>query len=309
MLMGERSHQGSGNRNARRRQAGTAGRRGHGAPVGRCRRTAGRGHSPRWNVGDAASALEMLPAWMPERGAARVAAPRLRTASRSLSRPQARSDDSGHSCHPARRGRGRERADPRLAAARGRLLRQGLSTPSSSPPIQRTITTQPPGAGRHHAGDLRLEARSSHRVTADNRSCRCARRVSLLHFFMTHPDTVHSRAQLLHRVWQFIRRAWKNVPWMCTCVRLRKALEPSRCDALISDRAQRGLPFLDRVLIRGWKPLPAIRASPNKKKGRRLFPAPLHPNTGFWNLLVQVRAASGRNRSDRRHSTKRSFRK
>jgi two-component system phosphate regulon response regulator PhoB len=53
------------------------------------------------------------------------------------------------------------------------------------------------------AGDLRLEARS-HRVTADDAvvPLRPAE-FRLLHFFMTHPDTVHSRAQLLHRVWQF----------------------------------------------------------------------------------------------------------
>jgi two-component system phosphate regulon response regulator PhoB len=95
------------------------------------------------------------------------------------------------------------------------------------------------------AGELRLEARS-HRVTADDQlvSLRPAE-FRLLHFFMTHPDIVHSRAQLLHRVWQF--KAKMDERSVDVHVRrLRKALEPSRCDALIQTVRSVGYRFSTR---------------------------------------------------------------
>ena len=54
----------------------------------------------------------------------------------------------------------------------------------------------------------------------------------LLHFLMTHPERVHSRAQLLDRVWGdhvFIEERTVDVHIR----RLRKALEPSGHDRLI----------------------------------------------------------------------------
>lgn len=54
----------------------------------------------------------------------------------------------------------------------------------------------------------------------------------LLHFFMTHPERVHSRAQLLDRVWGdhvFIEERTVDVH----VKRLREALTPAHCQALI----------------------------------------------------------------------------
>ena len=54
----------------------------------------------------------------------------------------------------------------------------------------------------------------------------------LLHFFMTHPERVHSRAQLLDQVWGdhvFVEERTVDVHIR----RLRSALEPSRHDSLI----------------------------------------------------------------------------
>ena len=54
----------------------------------------------------------------------------------------------------------------------------------------------------------------------------------LLHFFMTHPERVHSRAQLLDRVWGdhvFIEERTVDVH----VKRLREALAPAQCSALI----------------------------------------------------------------------------
>jgi two-component system phosphate regulon response regulator PhoB len=54
----------------------------------------------------------------------------------------------------------------------------------------------------------------------------------LLHFFMTHPERVHSRAQLLDRVWGdhvFIEERTVDVH----VKRLREALAPAECSALI----------------------------------------------------------------------------
>jgi two-component system phosphate regulon response regulator PhoB len=54
----------------------------------------------------------------------------------------------------------------------------------------------------------------------------------LLHFFMTHPERVHSRAQLLDRVWGdhvFIEERTVDVH----VKRLREALAPAQCQGLI----------------------------------------------------------------------------
>jgi two-component system phosphate regulon response regulator PhoB len=54
----------------------------------------------------------------------------------------------------------------------------------------------------------------------------------LLHFLMTHPERVHSRAQLLDRVWGdhvFIEERTVDVH----VKRLREALQPVQCAGLI----------------------------------------------------------------------------
>ncbi|MBN8486338.1 MAG: phosphate regulon transcriptional regulator PhoB [Burkholderiales bacterium] len=54
----------------------------------------------------------------------------------------------------------------------------------------------------------------------------------LLHFFMTHPERVHSRAQLLDRVWGdhvFIEERTVDVH----VKRLREALQPAQCSQMI----------------------------------------------------------------------------
>ena len=64
----------------------------------------------------------------------------------------------------------------------------------------------------------------------------------LLHFFMTHPERVHSRAQLLDRVWGdhvFIEERTVDVHIR----RLRKALEPTQHDRLIQTVRSAGYRF------------------------------------------------------------------
>ena len=54
----------------------------------------------------------------------------------------------------------------------------------------------------------------------------------LLHFFMTHPERVHSRAQLLDRVWGdhvFIEERTVDVH----VKRLREALQPAQCASML----------------------------------------------------------------------------
>ena len=60
----------------------------------------------------------------------------------------------------------------------------------------------------------------------------CEIEFRMLHFFMTHPERVYSRAQLLDEVWGhqvFVEERTVDVHIR----RLRQALEPSRLDALL----------------------------------------------------------------------------
>ncbi|HJV61959.1 MAG TPA: phosphate regulon transcriptional regulator PhoB, partial [Albitalea sp.] len=81
-------------------------------------------------------------------------------------------------------------------------------------------------------GGLRLDP-TTHRVTRDEREVRIGpTEFRLLHFFMTHPERVHSRAQLLDRVWGdhvFIEERTVDVH----VKRLREALEPVQCSRMI----------------------------------------------------------------------------
>jgi two-component system phosphate regulon response regulator PhoB len=83
---------------------------------------------------------------------------------------------------------------------------------------------------------LRLDPatrRVSRRVGEDQREVKVGpTEFRLLHFFMTHPERVHSRAQLLDRVWGdhvFIEERTVDVH----VKRLREALAPAECAALI----------------------------------------------------------------------------
>jgi two-component system phosphate regulon response regulator PhoB len=81
-------------------------------------------------------------------------------------------------------------------------------------------------------GELRLDP-ASHRVTGDSAPVELGpTEFRLLHFLMTHPERVHSRAQLLDHVWGdhvFVEERTVDVHIR----RLRKALEPTRLDRLI----------------------------------------------------------------------------
>jgi len=68
----------------------------------------------------------------------------------------------------------------------------------------------------------------------------------LLHFFMTHPERVHSRAQLLDRVWGdhvFIEERTVDVH----VKRLREALQPVQCAGLIETVRGAGYRFTQQV--------------------------------------------------------------
>jgi two-component system, OmpR family, phosphate regulon response regulator PhoB len=81
-------------------------------------------------------------------------------------------------------------------------------------------------------GGLRLDP-ATRRVTREEREVRIGpTEFRLLHFFMTHPERVHSRAQLLDRVWGdhvFIEERTVDVH----VKRLREALEPVNCARMI----------------------------------------------------------------------------
>ena len=81
-------------------------------------------------------------------------------------------------------------------------------------------------------GALKLDP-STRRVTRGEREVRIGpTEFRLLHFFMTHPERVHSRAQLLDRVWGdhvFIEERTVDVH----VKRLREALEPAGCARMI----------------------------------------------------------------------------
>lgn len=81
-------------------------------------------------------------------------------------------------------------------------------------------------------GGLRLDP-ASHRVTGNGTPLELGpTEFRLLHFLMTHPERVHSRAQLLDQVWGshvFVEERTVDVHVR----RLRRALEPTGHDALV----------------------------------------------------------------------------
>lgn len=85
---------------------------------------------------------------------------------------------------------------------------------------------------RLEAGGLTMNL-ASHRVTAADREVELGpMEYRLLKFFMTHPDRVFNRTQLLDRVWGsnvYVEERTVDVHIR----RLRKALEPYGCDGLV----------------------------------------------------------------------------
>ena len=95
-------------------------------------------------------------------------------------------------------------------------------------------------------GVLKLDP-ATRRVTRDDREVRIGpTEFRLLHFFMTHPERVHSRAQLLDRVWGdhvFIEERTVDVH----VKRLREALDPVNCARMIETVRGAGYRFTQQV--------------------------------------------------------------
>ena len=92
----------------------------------------------------------------------------------------------------------------------------------------------------------------SHRITGRGETIRTGpTEFRMLHFFMSHPERVFTRGQLLDRVWGrsvYIEERTVDVHVR----RLRKALSEHGFDRFRADRARHGLPVLPPPgLIRG----------------------------------------------------------
>ena len=95
-------------------------------------------------------------------------------------------------------------------------------------------------------GALRLDP-AAHRITASGDKIELgATEFRLLHFFMTHPDRVYSRSQLLDEVWGdhvFVEERTVDVHIR----RLRQSLHPSGNDPLLETVRGTGYRFLRRL--------------------------------------------------------------
>ncbi|MGD9387545.1 MAG: phosphate regulon transcriptional regulator PhoB [Gammaproteobacteria bacterium] len=98
----------------------------------------------------------------------------------------------------------------------------------------------------HSVGGLTLNA-ASHRVMAGAQEVSLGpTEFRLLRFFITHPERVYSRAQLLDRVWGgnvYVEERTVDVHIR----RLRKALEASGCDRLVQTVRGAGYRFSEQV--------------------------------------------------------------
>lgn len=97
-------------------------------------------------------------------------------------------------------------------------------------------------------GGLKLDP-ATRRVSREDREVRIGpTEFRLLHFFMTHPERVHSRAQLLDRVWGdhvFIEERTVDVH----VKRLREALDPVGCSRMIETVRGAGYRLTQRVQV------------------------------------------------------------
>lgn len=86
--------------------------------------------------------------------------------------------------------------------------------------------------GSVELGELRIDG-AAHRVFANDTPVQIGpTEYRLLHFFMTHPERVYSRGQLLDHVWGgnvYVEERTVDVHIR----RLRKTLEPHRLDAMV----------------------------------------------------------------------------
>ena len=106
--------------------------------------------------------------------------------------------------------------------------------------------TLPGGAsGRLAVGGLEVDA-ASQRVTAKGEPVRLGpTEYKLLHFFVSHPERVYTREQVLDRVWgQNVYVEERTVDVHIR--RLRKALAPFGCDALIQTVRGTGYRFSEK---------------------------------------------------------------
>lgn len=110
--------------------------------------------------------------------------------------------------------------------------------------LRRTL----PGGEREKlsAGGLEVDV-ASQRVTARGEAVQLGpTEYRLLHFFISHPDRVYTREQVLDRVWGrgvYVEERTVDVHIR----RLRKALEPFGCDALIQTVRGTGYRFSEKV--------------------------------------------------------------
>jgi two-component system phosphate regulon response regulator PhoB len=97
-------------------------------------------------------------------------------------------------------------------------------------------------------GGLQIDP-ATRRVSKDDREVRIGpTEFRLLHFFMTHPERVHSRAQLLDRVWGdhvFIEERTVDVH----VKRLREALDPVGCSRMIETVRGAGYRLTQQVQV------------------------------------------------------------
>ena len=113
--------------------------------------------------------------------------------------------------------------------------------------IQAVLRRAAPAGGEDVVKADRLELdQGSHRVTVDGRPVPLGpTEYRLLQFFMTHPERVYSRGQLLDRVWGgdvYVEERTVDVHIR----RLRKALEESGCDAYVQTVRGSGYRFSTR---------------------------------------------------------------
>jgi len=113
--------------------------------------------------------------------------------------------------------------------------------------IQAVLRRTAPAGGEDLVKADRLELdQGSHRVTVDGRPVPLGpTEYRLLQFFMTHPERVYARGQLLDRVWGgdvYVEERTVDVHIR----RLRKALEESGCDAYVQTVRGSGYRFSTR---------------------------------------------------------------
>ncbi|MDP1697257.1 MAG: phosphate regulon transcriptional regulator PhoB [Xanthomonadaceae bacterium] len=107
-------------------------------------------------------------------------------------------------------------------------------------------THEETGEGTVEAGSLRIDV-AAHRVFAGNDPIQIGpTEYRLLHFFMTHPERVYSRSQLLDSVWGgnvYVEERTVDVHIR----RLRKTLEPHGAEALVQTVRGSGYRFSTSV--------------------------------------------------------------